>query len=100
MTKEQRARANAKRVAELTAELNAKKKELEELKAWFRVETGEVSTDYGTWLVEFTPRVTPTVDAKRLQTERPEIFAEYGRLSESRPSSPSISQPRRQDNGY
>lgn len=84
MTKEQKNRAVCKRVAELTAELNAKKKELEELKSYLRVETGEITTDFGTWSVTFSERVTPTVDAKRLQSERPEIFAEYGKLSETK----------------
>ena len=84
MTKEQRARANCKEYAELTAKINELKKRQEELKAWFKVETREVSTSYGTWSVTYSERVTPTVDAKRLQAERPDVFEEYGRLTESK----------------
>lgn len=84
MTKEAKARAYAKELYELTNNINALKKRQDELKAWFRVETEETPTDYGTWFIDFTDRRTPTVDAKRLQLEQPDIFAEYGKITESK----------------
>lgn len=84
MTREARARANCKEYAAITAQINELKKRQEELKAWLKVETEEKNTDFGTWLVTFIARSTPTVDVKRLQAERPEIFAEYGKVSDTR----------------
>ena len=83
MTKEAKNRAVCKEIAELTAEVNAKKKRLEELKSYIKVETGGVTTDFGTWVVEFYERATETVDIKRLKVEAPEVFAEYGKTSSS-----------------
>ena len=84
MTKEAKARANCKEYAEVTAQINALKKRQEELKAWLKVETEEHNTDFGTWVVEYISRTTPTVDAKRLQAEQPEMFAQYGKITDSK----------------
>ena len=77
MTKEQKNRAVCKAIAEKSAMLNALKKEVEDLKAYLRIETGEETTDFGTWEVVFTPRTTPSVDAKRLKDEMPEVFEKF-----------------------
>lgn len=84
MTREARARANCKKYAEVNAQIRELEKVRDELKAWLKVETGETTTDFGTWEVVYTERITPTVDAKRLKAERPEIFEEYGKMSDSR----------------
>ena len=84
MTKEAKARANCKEYAEITAQINALKKRQDELKAWLKVETEERNTDFGTWEVKYIERQTPTVDAKRLREEKPEIFEEFGKVSNTR----------------
>ena len=84
MTREQKNRAVAKRYSELTTLINKLKKEQDELKGYIKVETNETNADWGTWLITYTERKTPTVDAKRLQAELPEVFAEYGKMTDSR----------------
>lgn len=84
MTKEAKNRAVCKELSAKVEALNKLKKEVDDLKAYLRVETGEVTTDFGTWLVTFSDRKTDTVDVKRLKAERPEVFAEYGKVSEAK----------------
>lgn len=84
MTKEAKNRAVCKELSAKVEALNKLKKEVDDLKAYLRVETGEVTTDFGTWLVTFSDRKTDTVDVKRLKAEMPEVFAEYGKVSEAK----------------
>lgn len=83
MTKEAKNRAVCKELANKVDELNKLKKEVDELKAYLKVETGGVTTDFGTWVVEFYERKTETVDIRRLKAEAPEVFAEYGKTTSS-----------------
>lgn len=83
MTREQKNRAICKELSAKVEELNKLKKEVDELKGYLKVETGGVTTDFGTWVVEFYERTTETVDIKRLKAEVPEVFAEYGKTSSS-----------------
>lgn len=83
MTKEAKNRAVCKELSAKVEQLNKLKKEVEELKSYLKVETGGVTTDFGTWVVEFYERTTETVDVKRLKADMPEVFREYGKASSS-----------------
>lgn len=83
MTKEAKNRAVCKELSAKVEQLNKLKKEVEELKSYLKVETGGVTTDFGTWIVEFYERSTETMDIKRIKAECPEVFAEYGKTSSS-----------------
>lgn len=83
MTREAKNRAVCKELSAKVEALNKLKKEVDELKAYLKVETGGVTTDFGTWIVEFYERTTETMDIKRIKQEAPEVFAEYGKTSSS-----------------
>lgn len=83
MTKEAKNRSVCKELSQKVEQLNKLKKEVDELKAYLKVETGGVTTDFGTWVVEFYDRTVESVDVKRLKQEAPEVFAEYRKTSSS-----------------
>ena len=66
----------AKEYSELKATLKPLEDRVKAIKGYFDTLTNKETTDFGTWIVEYRPRLSDKVDLDRLKAEHPEINLE------------------------
>lgn len=68
-------RSVCKQYAQKNKELNALKKEVDELKAYIALDTDQTTTDYGTWIAIYSDRNNaPKVDLKAIEKADPVLY--------------------------